>query len=159
MVEPKFRKMDMGDLERVYEIELQSFPTPWPVAAFERELDNELGYYCVCELDGQTAGFCGMWVYMGEAQLTNVAIAPEARRKGVASRMVRHMIGVAVARGAQRMSLEVREHNEPAKALYRSLGFVEIGVRKNYYLETRENAIIMAVENLAVESANGGGSV
>ena len=137
------RPMRREDVKRVHELEKICFITPWSYDSLMAEMKNKLAHYEVAELGGEVIGYAGMRVYFGEAHITNVAIAPEYRRKGYARRLMKHMMRVAIANDADCMTLEVREHNEPAKALYAELGFVKAGERKRYYTDTGESAYIM----------------
>ena len=158
MLELEFRPMRVEDLDRVYEIETASFKNcPWPKLAYKREItENRLSDYCVCLYDGRIVAFAGMWSIYEESELTKIATDTSMRRMGIGKRLLLHMMQRARERGSSRMSLEVRVHNEPAKELYRSLGFVEIGIRKTYYPDTREDAIIMANTGLCAIHGVGG---
>lgn len=93
----------------------------------------------------EVVGYMGMWIIVDEAHITNIAVHPQARRQQIAELAVRQMMLVAKERGAERMTLEVRKSNEAAIGLYEKVGFVNYGLRKNYYIEPREDAIIMWV--------------
>ena len=139
-----FRRMTMRDLDEVLRIERASFTAPWSRNAFAGELmDNHFAEYLVMYSGPQMIGYGGMWVIVDEAHVTNIAVYPEYRGKKNGERLLRMMMAEASARGARRMTLEVRVSNEVAKRLYRKLGFVDAGVRKGYYTDNHEDALIM----------------
>lgn len=141
------RKMVLGDVNQVVEIEKKSFPTPWSPYAFSCEiLDNNFAHYLVvtpAEDESQVIGYGGMWVILDEAHITNIAIAPSYRGKGYGEILLLKLMELAIEKGAERITLEVRVSNESAKRLYHRLGFKEVGLRKGYYVDTKEDAIIM----------------
>ncbi len=141
--------MDESHIDDVVKIEEESFPIPWPRQTFEFELlYNELAEYVVA-LDGErVVGYGGMWMVLNEAHITNIAVTPSYRGRGIGRMLLLGLIRRAVALGADRMTLEVRPSNQPARNLYRSLGFVDRGRRKGYYQDNNEDAIIMWHENL-----------
>jgi ribosomal-protein-alanine N-acetyltransferase len=150
VTEIKIEPMQLEHLDQVIAIENTSFPTPWTKNAFDYELQyNDFAHYIVALLDERkVVGYAGMWVILDEAHITNVATHKEYRCRGIGMALMREMIARAVLLGAERMTLEVRPSNKPARALYARLGFVEKGVRKKYYSDTQEDAIIMWKYNL-----------
>ncbi len=139
-----FRRMTVRDLDEVLRIERASFSAPWSRNAFAGELmDNHFAEYLVMYSGPQMIGYGGMWVIVDEAHVTNIAVYPEYRGKKNGERLLRMMMAEAAARGARRMTLEVRVSNEVAKRLYRKLGFVDAGTRKGYYTDNHEDALIM----------------
>ncbi|MFX3630890.1 MAG: ribosomal protein S18-alanine N-acetyltransferase [Ectobacillus sp.] len=141
-----FRQMNMEDIEQVVAIEQVSFAIPWTAEAFERELTiNEYAYYTVMEEDGAIIGYCGLWLILDEAHITNIAILPEYRGKKLGEALLRHVMENARKRGAKTMTLEVRVSNEAAQSLYRKLGFLNGGIRKRYYTDNYEDALVMWV--------------
>jgi [ribosomal protein S18]-alanine N-acetyltransferase len=142
-----FRRMLLSDIDRILVIEQHSFSTPWTRAAFEGELrNNHFAHYYVVESENQIAGYCGMWVILDEAHITNIAIAPEFRGQKIGEALLRFMMATAVLQGAKRMTLEVRVSNAVAQNLYYKLGFVDHGIRKGYYTDNQEDALIMWAE-------------
>lgn len=140
----RVRPMQESDLERIMEIEQASFSTPWSPHAFISELkDNEYARYFCLELDEEIIGYMGLWFILEEGHITNVAIAPEYRGNRSGEVLMRSVIQTMVKEGMERMTLEVRASNSPAKRLYECLGFVTAGVRKGYYSDNREDALIM----------------
>ena len=138
------RDMYLNDLDAVLRIERTSFPTPWARAAFQTELvDNTFAVYLVLEFHGRLAAYGGMWLILDEAHVTNVAVDPEFRGHGFGEQMMRGLMARAMTQGARRMTLEVARSNLVAQNLYQKLGFVQLGVRRNYYTDTHEDAFIM----------------
>lgn len=145
-IELGFRFMTMQDVGAVAELERLSFTTPWPHEAFVNELTkNPNARYVVVVHQNRVIAYCGMWIVLDEAHITNVAVHPLYRGKKVGLRLMQKMMGVALACGAKSMTLEVRPSNTVARRMYAKLGFKEHGVRKNYYSDNNEDAIIMWV--------------
>jgi ribosomal-protein-alanine N-acetyltransferase len=141
-----FRPMELTDITRVEEVEKLSFPTPWPRQAFYNELMfNRFARYTVVTVDGEVAGYCGFWLILDEAHITNIAIHPDFRGRGLGEATLRHVMDLARSLGASKMTLEVRVSNHAAQSLYEKLGFVRTGIRKGYYTDNQEDAIIMWV--------------
>lgn len=148
MTRISFRKMAAEDLVGVALLERLSFQSPWPIQSFVEELDNPVAYYLLA-VDGETVvGYAGAWIIVDEAHITNVAVLEAYQRQGLGVRMMREMMQVSKRRGARSMTLEVRTSNMAALALYQKLGFVSAGIRKNYYEDTQEDAMIMWLKTL-----------
>lgn len=142
----KFRKMTIADIDAVYEIEHSSFSLPWTKEAFFYEmLDNQHAYYVLAETADGIVGFCGLWIIMDECHVTNIAILPEHRGKKLGEKLMRAAMDTAVEKGAKTMTLEARVSNTPARNLYEKLGFKNGGIRKSYYSDNFEDAIVMWV--------------
>jgi len=138
------RAMTLEDIPSIVAIEEVSFPTPWTVASFTSELkDNHLARYFCLEKDGNIIGYMGLWIVMGEAHVTNIAIWPGRRGKGWGEYLMRNVMHKMFASGVLRITLEVRVSNTNAQNLYTKLGFKPAGVRKKYYSDNQEDAIIM----------------
>ncbi|HWI65855.1 MAG TPA: ribosomal protein S18-alanine N-acetyltransferase [Symbiobacteriaceae bacterium] len=137
--------MTPADLAGVMAVERSSFLTPWSPEAFLSEMMQTYTVYIVAKEGAQVVGHGGMHVIFEDAHVTNVAVLPEYRGRGLGELLMRDLLDRAAARGAQRITLEVREKNTPAQSLYRKLGFVTSpgAVRKGYYSDTGEDAIIM----------------
>jgi ribosomal-protein-alanine N-acetyltransferase len=142
--EVTLERMSPFDIAAVLRIEHVSFPSAWSAESYLRELRNPTSYYIVARWRGDIVGYAGMWVIPDEAHVSTIAVHPEVRRGGLGEAMMRHLIGVARARGATRMTLEVREANEAAQSLYTKLGFIVQGIIPRYYGDTGENALVMA---------------
>ncbi|MGB9791461.1 MAG: ribosomal protein S18-alanine N-acetyltransferase [Thermacetogeniaceae bacterium] len=143
MEEVVVRFMEKEDIPEITAIENCSFPTPWSQQAFLNELKNKFAVYFVAVHEGKLVGYAGMWLFSGEAHVTTIAVHPDFRRRGLGKMLMKTLIAYATERGADTMVLEVRPSNIPAINLYKSLGFRNIGWRKNYYIETREDALVM----------------
>ncbi|HNY67189.1 MAG TPA: ribosomal protein S18-alanine N-acetyltransferase [Bacillota bacterium] len=143
--------MTLADVDDVVEIERQSFPIPWSRAAFIDELTrNERALYVVIrDESGTMVGYGGMWLVCDEAHVTNIAVRSDRRRHGVGTAIMVGLMGFAQSKGADRMTLEVRVSNLPAQELYRGLGFVPAGVRPRYYIDNREDALIMWLDGIS----------
>jgi ribosomal-protein-alanine N-acetyltransferase len=141
--------MRMDDIPRVLVIEQQSFRTPWPRDAYTHELnENRLAAYLVAKTEEGIVGYGGMWVILDEAHVTTIAVDPAYRGQHIGERLLLGLIDAALGRGARWMTLEVRRSNDVAQTLYKKYGFREIGVRKGYYSDNREDAIVMWSGNL-----------
>ena len=139
----KIRRMTENDIDGVYKVETNSFAIPWSRKAFADELSNRIALYFVAESDGQIAGYAGMWEVADEGDITNIAVLPEYRGKGIGKMLLNELFSEAKQRKMSLITLEVRESNHVARHLYKSCGFENVGIRKNYYADNRENAVIM----------------
>lgn len=141
-----YRFMEAKDIDDIVRIEQESFPTPWSREAFENELiKNRFAVYTVLEDEEGVFGYCGMWVIIDEAHITNIALLPKYRGKKLGEALLRKVMEIAKEKGAKTMTLEVRVSNDIAQSLYRKLGFQNGGIRKNYYTDNQEDALIMWV--------------
>jgi ribosomal-protein-alanine N-acetyltransferase len=140
-----FRRMRELDLPRVMEIERPAFSHPWSEEMIRRELEHEFSTVLLATdgRDGPILGFAVVWLVHDELHVLNVAVAPESRRRGVARSVLDRVEGNGREQGARVAMLEVRRSNAPAIALYRSLGYHEVGVRPRYYAEDGEDALVM----------------
>ena len=144
---PFCRPMHEGDVRAVMEVERRAYQFHWTEGIFQDCL--RVGYCCwVMEISGLVAGYGVMSLVVGEAHLLNICVAPEWQRQGHGRFLLEHFMELARERGASQMFLEVRLSNAPAIKLYRSRGFNEVGMRKNYYPgeQGREDALILAKE-------------
>ena len=139
-IEPK----RLRDLDQVLRIERLSFSAPWSRAAFLSELlENDRARYFVARIGDQVVGYTGMWIIIDEGHITNVAVHPHWRNRGIATQLLDALHDVARANGVRRMTLEVRKSNIVAHTLYEKLGFRDAGIRRAYYRDNNEDAIIM----------------
>ena len=149
--------MTSADIRAVLRIELMSFSSSWPPSAFQSELsDNKLAHYFVGRLrraDGtfETIAYGGIWVILEDAHITTLAVHPEHRGHRYGERLLVHMLHEAIARGASWMTLEARESNAIAQALYRKYGFTTVSTRRSYYSDNGESAVVMWAGNLRGE--------
>jgi len=142
--------MTPADLDEVMTIERLSYLTPWSRDAFASELVQRYTVYLVAREGERVVGYAGMHMIWEQAHVTNIAVHPEHRGRGCGERLLRALICAARRRGVRQMTLEVRASNAPAQGLYRKLGFVTApgAVRKGYYTDTGEDAIVMWKEPL-----------
>ncbi|BAH41491.1 MULTISPECIES: ribosomal protein S18-alanine N-acetyltransferase [Bacillales] len=145
-IDLEYRYMTMQDVGAVAELERLAFTTPWPHDAFVNELTrNPNARYVVVAHQNRIIAYCGMWIVIDEAHITNIAVHPLYRGKKVGLALMIKMMGVAKLQGAHSMTLEVRPSNTVARNMYIKLGFKEHGRRKRYYSDNNEDAIIMWV--------------
>jgi len=138
--------MRAADLETVLRIEQQCFPAPWLETAFMTELSNRAAAYFVARSRDDIAGYGGLWVIMGEAHITTLAVGPEYRGHGIGERLLLALIDESDLRNATHMTLEVRQSNLAAQHLYGKYNFREVDILRNYYTDNGENAIVMWAE-------------
>ncbi len=136
-------------LRAVLRIEAQVYPRPWSVGLFMSELAlRSARAYQVAKVGGTVVGYSGLMFSGDEAHVTTVAVDPAWHRRKVGTRLLLNMARLARARQCRVLTLEVRVSNLGAQALYREFGFVPVGIRRNYYTETNEDAIIMTAEDI-----------
>jgi [ribosomal protein S18]-alanine N-acetyltransferase len=141
-------RMKRRHLRRVLAIEARVYPRPWSASLFLSELaQRSTRSYLVARYRGETVGYAGMMFTGPEAHVTNIAVDPDVHGRRVGTRLLFALITEAVARGSDRISLEVRVSNSVAQELYEKFGFSVSGVRKGYYIETNEDAYVMVVED------------
>jgi len=138
----------LDELDDVVEIERLCFPVPWTRQAFADELARPWARLEVLShrATGRVVAFCNYWVVADEVQILNVAVHPAWRRRGLAARLVGHMVDQARRGKARVLSLEVRVSNHAAVGLYRRFGFREVGLRPKYYADNGEDALLMDLE-------------
>lgn len=138
-------KLTADHIPQMVELEKICFSLPWTADMIRSELNNPSCLY-LAAVDGDTlAGYIGVQTVLDEGYINNVAVRPEYRRRGIAAALISLLIDEARAIGLAFMTLEVRESNAPAIALYEKLGFTTVGRRKNYYEKPREDAILMTI--------------
>ena len=138
------RQAGAADARAIAEIDKASFSVPWSEESYVKEFtENKLAYYLVAEIDGRAVGFCGMWCIFDEGHITNVAVHPDYRRRHVATELLRALIRNSIQMSIFSHTLEVRATNYAAQNLYAAFGFRPDGVRKAYYEDNHEDAIIM----------------
>lgn len=139
----KIENMSEGHIEHIVKIENECFSEPWTYNGLLAELNNENSYFIVAIIDNAVAGYAGMHCILGDCYITNVAVSRFYRKMKVGTTLVKNLIQYAKNKNFNFISLEVRKSNEVAYNLYKSLGFVEVGIRKNFYRKPLEDAIIM----------------
>ncbi len=143
------RPMRLEDIEHVSRLERRCYTLPWSSSAYVTEVGNPSAYYTVAtEQDNTVLGYAGMWVIMDELHITTIAVDPAQRGRKIGERLLLDLTEEGIARGADRATLEVRERNTVAHNLYLKYGFEDVAVRKNYYSDNGENAIIMWANDL-----------
>lgn len=130
-------------IDALAEIERLCFSQPWSYDALLEELKNDTAFFHVAETDGVVSGYVGLHIICGQAFITNIAVLPQYRRRGIAKKLLNSLFITAEKFDLEFISLEVRPSNMPAIALYKSFGFEEIGMRKNFYRNPTEDALIM----------------
>lgn len=176
------RPMTEADIEQVAEIERRSFPTTWPKTAYRRELANRIARYLVVidrahepvsrdqpspkrSLFGRfwrrparelttdfIVGYVGVWLMVDQAHIVAIAVREEYRRQGLGELLLSEAIELALANGQESVTLEVRRSNEPAQALYEKYRFLKVGVRRRYYTDNHEDALIMTTPPITSDS-------
>lgn len=136
-------KMTEEHMPRIMQIEQASFSVPWTEGAFLTELYSGFAEMYTALADGDIVGYCVMFLTSPEAEIHNIAVDKTARRLGIGRALMTRALEDAEKQGIERVFLEVRESNIPAQELYRSCGFESVGMRKNYYYDPTENAVIM----------------
>jgi len=140
----RIRPMESRDLVAVWEIEKLCFKIPWAKNAFLIEIsENRCAKYFVAHINEQIIGYGGMWLMIDEAHITNIAVHPSFRKRGVGLAILKALADEALRNDADKMTLEVRVSNHKALKLYEGMGFVGVGVRKRYYSDNDEDALIM----------------
>jgi len=173
------RPMTADDITQVADVERESFPSMWPQTAYKRELSNKLARYLVLTEQRDTpieppatgglwgalrrivgsgpatgsceylVGFIGLWLMVGEAHIVTVAVRQRYRRMGIGERLVIAALELALECEQEVATLEVRASNDAAQQLYAKYGFARLGVRKRYYTDNNEDAVIMTTPDLA----------
>ncbi|MDD4986189.1 MAG: ribosomal protein S18-alanine N-acetyltransferase [Dehalococcoidales bacterium] len=152
------RRMCHDDIDQVTEIDREAFPTMWPPANYERELKVSLAHYITACGDGaatektkeqKIVGFAGLWMIADEAHITNIAVRHSYQRQGIGEHLLIAMINLAIEQNAHILTLEVRASNTAAQKLYHKYGFTQIDIRRSYYTDNREDALIMTIGDIA----------
>ena len=143
-LEVRITPMRRRHLRGVLRIEQQVYPRPWTFGLFLGEISQRASrLYVVARVGSEVVGYAGMFRAVDDGHITTIAVDPAWQRHGVATRMLLSLARAAVERGCRNLTLEVRMSNSGAQALYQRFGFVPAGVRKGYYPETGEDALVM----------------
>lgn len=145
----EIRQMQLDDLEQVMEIENENFSVPWTETGFFSFLIREDTLFLVAQEGEEILGYCGVVMVQDEGDITNVAVKKNRQNQGVGKKLMEELVKYTEQEGVTRLFLEVRASNEPAIHLYQNMGFVQTGIRKNYYEEPREDGIMMMREYTA----------
>ena len=138
--------MTASHVSGIAELEKICFSDPWNEASVASELDNPLSLWLVAVAENQVVGYVGSQSVLGEADMMNLAVAPDFRRRGIAEKLVDSLIQELNGKGIHSLTLEVRASNQSAQNLYQKIGFQRVGVRPRYYHNPREDAWILRKE-------------
>ena len=133
-------------MAQVAGLEKLCFSDPWSENSIASELCNSLSMWLVAETDGIVVGYVGSQTVMDETDMMNIAVHPDCRRQGIAAALVNALVASLQDMGSHSLTLEVRASNAPARALYDMLGFQQVGLRRNYYHNPKEDALILRKE-------------
>lgn len=139
----KIGKMTLEDIDQIMEIENQSFKVPWKFNDFKDTLKYENIVFFVAKQDDLIIGYCGIYMSYDQADIANIAVSSLYRRKGIAEDLLSYTLAIAKKRNIKEIFLEVRESNKAAINLYKKKGFEQVGIRKAYYTEPTEDALLM----------------
>ena len=142
MIEP----MNASHVPQIAQLEKRCFSDPWSEKSIASELENPLSVWLVAVDGGELIGYVGSQTVLGETDMMNLAVAPEARRQGTGRALVLALVDALTEKGSHSLMLEVRVSNAPAQKLYESLGFSQVGRRPKYYVNPREDALILRKE-------------
>jgi ribosomal-protein-alanine N-acetyltransferase len=140
--------MRRSDLDVVSQIDRRCFPAPWLPSAYLTELSNRTACYLVARVGAKVVGYGGQWVIMGEGHITTLAVDPSYQGRKIGERLLIALLEEAILQRASHVTLEVRESNRVAQSLYRKYGFREAAIRKSYYTDNGENALVMWAEEI-----------
>ena len=140
------REMTFEDIAKTAEIETQCFSIPWSEKSFQESLSREDTLFLVCVEESLVTGYIGMYISYDEGSITNVAVSPNCRKKGYGEALVSTAKEKAKEKQVEKIFLEVRVSNQPAISLYEKMGFENLGVRKNFYDDPKEDAYIMSCD-------------
>ena len=138
--------MNKDHVSQIAQMEAQCFSDPWSEKSIASELENPLSLWLVAEENGQVFGYVGSQTVLDESDMMNVAVDPRFRRQGIARALIETLIAELAKMGSRCLRLEVRVSNENARALYARMGFQQLGLRKNYYHNPKEDALILGKE-------------
>ena len=139
----KIEEMKLDDIDGVFEVEKNCFEDYWSKDSFKKELSNNLAKYLVAKVDGKVVGYVGIWFVVDEGHITNVAVHEDYRGQKIGDQLIKELVQVCKDNNIVSMTLEVRTSNTVAQNLYRKYGFKMAGIRKEYYSNNKEDAIIM----------------
>ena len=149
MREVRIRRMTLSDVDGVHAIEAATFPKPWSRKDFVKEMtQNTCARYLVAVEDEKIIGFAGAWIVLDEAHITNIAVLKEYRGRGIGRKLTQALLQYCANLGVVYATLEVRKSNAVAQTLYQSLGFEYVGVRKRYYEDNGEDALLYCCQHM-----------
>ncbi|HHW95061.1 MAG TPA: ribosomal protein S18-alanine N-acetyltransferase [Mogibacterium sp.] len=142
--EIEIRKAKLSDIPAITRIEVESSNTPWSAKAITYDVtQNEKAYVIVADKNGEKVGYADVWIIGGEAQINNIAVLEEYRGKGIGDAMLSHLIEVSKTKDCRLITLEVRRSNKAAISMYEKHGFITVGIRREYYKDNNEDALLM----------------
>ena len=142
--ETRITTMEMSHIPAIAALEADHFSAPWDEASIRAELENPLALWLAAvDESGAVLGYVGSQSCFEDADILNVCVRPEARRRGLAEALMTELERRLIPKGVEKITLEVRASNEPAIRLYEKLGYSQVGIRKNYYEKPREDALIL----------------
>ena len=144
----RFVALDKTHIPKILEIEQVTHTAPWSQRSFENELEHKYGIFLVGLIDGEVSAYGGVWILVDEAHVTNVVVKENLRGQGIGRKLMIELLTKARAKGAVCSTLEVRATNATAIHLYEKLGFVQATVRKQYYPDNKEDAVVMMLNDL-----------
>ena len=144
----RFVPLSKDLIDEILVIESSTHSAPWSRKSFENELEHKYGVFLVALIEGKVIGYGGTWVLVDEAHVTNVVVSPDFRGEGIGRKLMNEMLLKARDKGAVCATLELRKSNEVALKLYESMGFVMATVRKAYYPDNQEDALVMMMDDL-----------
>ncbi len=139
-------RMQTWHTAQVAQLERECFSDPWSEGSIAGELENPLSLWLVCVDGGRVLGYVGSQTVLGETDMMNIAVASDARRQGIAQKLLEALTEQLKEQGSRCLALEVRASNAPALGLYRKLGFAQVGRRPGYYRNPKEDALILKKE-------------
>lgn len=143
------RRMTLADVTQVHEIEQATFPVPWSRQSFVDEMErNACARYLVAEENGEIIAYAGAWMIFDEGHITNVAVRKDQRGKGIGKAIMAALMQYAANLGVRYVTLEVRKSNTVAQELYKGFGFIRLGVRKQYYEDNGEDALLLVCDKM-----------
>ena len=150
------RRMTLADVPAVHAIEVATFAMPWSLESLQNEMErNACARYLIAEDEsGALIAYAGAWIVFDEAHVTNVAVAQAMRGRGIGRAILAALMQYAANMGVQYMTLEVRKTNLIAQALYRKLHFIQLGVRKRYYEDNGEDALLYVCQEMPEAKEN-----
>lgn len=140
-----YKLMDSSHIKGVYELSKICFSIPWSLDSISNEVENPLAKYVIAQdlSTEEIIGYAGVWIVTGEGDITNIAVNPSYRKQGIASNILKKLFEVCKENNCSDITLEVRVSNIPAQNLYKKFNFKEEGIRKKYYSDNGEDAMIM----------------
>lgn len=136
--------MTVDDIDNVVEVENNCFSIPWSKESFLKELtNNEIALYLVAKVENKAVGYIGTWKVLDEGHITNLAVHSDYRNLGIGGMLISELLSLCKKDGINSFTLEVRKSNEIARKLYEKFGFEDRGIRKGYYEDNNEDAVIM----------------